>query len=345
LKTLRLDGPIGNCRISVDVPSAEIRRRLASGPSVIVTDPNVRGLHGALFPEANVIEIGSGERAKELRTVERIYRRFRDLEVDRSTFVWGVGGGVVCDVAGFAASTYLRGLPFGFVPTTLLAQIDAAIGGKNGVNLDGDKNLVGAFRQPRCVLLNFDVLRTLSKNDVLCGLAEIVKYGLIRSASFFRFLETHWSGLRALERQALRTAVVESVRIKAGIVRRDAEESGERKLLNFGHTLGHAVEKAAGLPHGQAVAVGMAFAVRLSLAKGLLNEAAARRAERLLSRLHAPSADIPDPARLLKSIRKDKKRRGSGLDFVLLEKIGQARIVNLPLRELEDAVHDLREHR
>jgi 3-dehydroquinate synthase len=342
LKTLRLDSRIGNCRISIDASTAEVRRRLESGSSVVITDTNVRRLYGSLFSKVKVIEIGSGERAKELKTVERIYRRFREMEVDRSTFVWGVGGGVVCDVAGFAASTYLRGLRFGLIPTTLLAQIDAAIGGKNGVNLDGDKNLVGVFRQPRCVLVNFEVLRTLSGADILCGLAEIVKYGLIRSASFFQFLERHWPALRALERGVLRTAVVESIRIKAGIVRTDAEESGERKVLNFGHTLGHAVEKAAGFPHGQAVAVGMAFAVRLSLAKGLLREAEARRAEQLLKKLHPPSAAVPKPALLLESIRKDKKRRGSRIDFVLLEKIGKARIVNLPLRELEDAVHDLR---
>jgi len=345
LRSLRLDSRIGNCRIFFDAPAAEVRRRIASGPSVVITDPNVRRLHGSLFPTANVVEIGLGERAKELKTVERIYRRFRDLEVDRSTFVWGIGGGIVCDVAGFAASTYLRGLPFGFVPTTLLAQVDAAIGGKNGVNLDGDKNFVGVFRQPRCVLLNYEVLHTLSDADVLCGLAEIVKYGLIRKASFFQFLERNWPALRALERGAVGTAVVESVRIKAGIVRADAEESGERKVLNFGHTLGHAIETNAGLPHGIAVAVGMAFAVRLSLAKGLLREAEARRAKKLLEKLYAPADAVPEPALLLESIRKDKKRRGAHIDFVLLEKIGKAGIVKLPLRELEEAVHDLRKHR
>lgn len=342
MKTLRLDSRIGNCRISIDASAAEVRRRLESGSPVVITDTNVRRLYGSLFSKAKVIEIGLGERVKDLKTVARIYRRFRDLEVDRSTFVWGVGGGVVCDVAGFAASTYLRGLRFGFVPTTLLAQVDAAIGGKNGVNLDGDKNLVGVFRQPRCVLLNFGVLRTLSEADVLCGLAEIVKSSLIQKASFFHFLERNWTALRALERGAWKTAVFESIRIKAGIVRADAEESGKRKILNFGHTLGHAVEKAAGLPHGQAVAVGMSFAVRLSSARGLLRDAEARRAEQLLKKLHPPTAAVSKIARLLKSIRLDKKRRGLGLDFVLLEKIGKAGIVNLPLRELEDAVHDLR---
>lgn len=345
MRTLRLDSRIGNCRISIGLPAADVHRHLASGPSVVITDRNVRCLYGSLFPKSRVIEIGSGEPAKNLKTVERIYQRFRDMEVDRSTFVWGVGGGVVCDVAGFAASTYLRGLRFGFVPTTLLAQVDAAIGGKNGVNLDGDKNLVGLLRQPSCVLLNFEVLRTLSDADVLCGLAEILKYGLIRRASFFRFLERNWPALRALEREAVETAVVESIRIKAGIVRRDAEEFGERKVLNFGHTLGHAVEKVSGLPHGQAVAVGMTFAVRLSVAQGLFRDAEARRVELILKKLRPPSPAVPETALLIESIRKDKKRRGSHIDFVLLEKIGKARIVNIPLRELEDTVHDLRQYR
>lgn len=344
MNALRLDSRIGNCWISFDTPTSEIRRRLARGSPIVITDKNVRRLHGRLFPKAKVIEIGQGERAKELKTVERIYRRFRDLEVDRSTFVWAVGGGIVCDVAGFAASTYLRGLPFGFVPTTLLAQVDAAIGGKNGVNLDGDKNFVGVFRQPRRVLLNFDVLRTLSGADVLCGLSEIVKCSLIRKASLFWYLERHWSALCALERAAVRTAVIESVRIKAAIVRADCGEAGERKVLNFGHTLGHAVEKTAGLPHGQAVAVGMAFAVRISLARGLLREAEARRAERILRRLLPPAEVIARPSKLLESIRKDKKRRGGHIDFVLLEGIGKAGVVKLGLRELEDAVHDLRQH-
>jgi len=345
VKLLRLDTPIGNCRISIDAPASEIRRRLARDRTVVITDANVRRLHGALFGEAKVIEIGRGEGAKEMGTIERIYRRFRDLEVDRSTFVWGVGGGVVCDVAGFAASTYLRGLPFGFVPTTLLAQIDAAIGGKNGVNLDGDKNLIGIFRQPGFVLLNFDVLRTLPRAEVLNGLSEIVKYGLIRRPAFFRFIESRWASLRALEREALRTAVLESVRIKAGIVRTDAGEAGERKVLNFGHTLGHAIEKSARLSHGRAVAAGMAFAVRLSRAKGLLGNGEAGRAERILDGLRPPAASLPPSADLLASVRKDKKRRGADIDFILLEKIGRAVVVRIPLRELEEAVHDLHQPR
>ena len=146
---VRLDTRIGECRIAVDVPAAELRRRLAAGPSVVVTDANVRRLYGAQFPKAKVIEIDPGERAKDLKTVERIYRRFRDLEVDRSTFVWGVGGGVVCDVAGFAASTYLRGLDFGLVPTTLLAQVDAAVGGKTGSTWTATKTSSASFASPR----------------------------------------------------------------------------------------------------------------------------------------------------------------------------------------------------
>ena len=345
MKLLLLESRIGNCRIFIDEPFEKIGRFLESAPSVVITDTNVRRLYGPLLSKANVIEIGSGESFKDLKTAEFIYQKFLEMEVDRSTFIWGMGGGVVCDIAGFAASTFMRGLRFGFIPTTLLAQVDAGIGGKNGVNLDGYKNLVGVFRQPQYVILNFDFLRTLSGTDILCGLTEIVKYGLIKKAPFFQFIERNWPALRALERRTLKKAIVESIRIKAGIVRADAEESHERKKLNFGHTLGHAIEKAGGLPHGQAVAIGMTFAVRLSVAKGLLPETDGRRVETILKKLRRPSTVAPGPGLLLKSIQKDKKRRGSDIDFVLLEKIGKARIMEIPFQELEESIRDLCQHR
>jgi 3-dehydroquinate synthase len=344
LKPLLIESRIGDCRIFVDEPLEEIRGRLASASSVVITDTNVRRLYGSLLPKGRVIDIGAGESVKNLKTVEFVFRRFLEMEVDRSTFVWGLGGGVVCDIAGFAASTFMRGLRFGFVPTTLLAQVDAAIGGKNGVNLDGYKNLVGVFRPPQCVVLNFDVLRTLSGADILGGLTETVKVGLIAKASFFRFVEKNWPALRALERRALRRAVLESIRIKAGIVGADPEESGERKKLNFGHTLGHALEKAVGLPHGQAVAIGMTFAVRLSAARGLLPEKEARRVETILERLRPPAAPAPDLDLVLKAVLKDKKRRGPDIDVVLLERIGKAGIVKIPIQEMENVLHDLCQH-
>jgi 3-dehydroquinate synthase len=345
LKSFVVRSRIGDCRISVDEPLEKIRARLAAPASVVVTDTNVRRLYASLLPKDRVIEIGAGEGVKNLKTVDFVYRKFLEMEVDRSTFVWGLGGGVVCDIAGFAASTFMRGLRFGFVPTTLLAQVDAAIGGKNGVNLDGYKNLVGVFRSPQCVVLNFDVLRTLSGADILGGLTETVKVGLIADASFFRFVEKNWPALRALERRTLRRAVLASIRIKAGIVGADPEESGERKKLNFGHTLGHALEKAAGLPHGQAVAIGMTFAVRLAAARGLLQEKDRRRAEPILEKLRPPAAALPEPGPLLKAVFSDKKRRGSSIDIVLLEKIGKAGVVKIPFRELENAIHDLCQHR
>jgi len=317
---------------------------MRSAPSVVITDMIVRGFYGPLFTGLDVIEIGLGERMKDLRVVERIYREFLELGVDRSTTVWGVGGGIVCDLTGFIASTFMRGLKFGFIPTTLLAQVDAGIGGKNGINLDGYKNIAGVFRQPRSIVLSFDFLRTLSDSDILCGIAEIVKYGLIKSASLFKFLERNWSALCSLEPRVLKKTVVESIRIKTDIVRKDAEECHERKQLNFGHTLGHAIEKLSQVPHGEAVALGMSFAVRLSAAKGFLSEPDARQAESLLEKLKRPVPATLSPELLVRAIHKDKKRRGSRLDFIMLEKIGKARIVEMSFSELEKSIHDLCQH-
>lgn len=341
MKTLLVQSDLGDSRVFVEASLKNIRAFLDSAPSVVITDTNVGRLCGPLLAAARVVQIEPGEAHKNLKTAGLLYRKLLQLGVDRSTFLWGLGGGVVCDLTGFVASTFLRGIPFGFIPTTLLAQVDASIGGKNGVNLDGYKNLVGVFAQPRCVVLNFDVLRTLSEADILCGLAEVVKYGLIKREGFFQFVESNWRGLVRLEPKVLRRAVVESIRVKAGIVRADARESHERKKLNFGHTLGHALEKECGLPHGQAVAAGMAFAVRLSVSRGLLPRAAGRRVERLLRKIRRPAPIAVRAALLMTAIQKDKKRFGPQVDFVLLEKIGKARVVEMPLQELEEFLNDL----
>ena len=183
----------------------------------------------------------------------------------------GIGGGIVCDVAGFAASTYMRGIRFGFVPSTLLAQADAAIGGKNGVNVGGIKNIAGVFKQPEFVLVAFELLKTLPRSERLCGLAEIVKHAVIASGDLFAFLERETDALLALDPAALHRALAESIRIKSAIVSADAKEGGERRKLNFGHTLGHAIEKEIGIPHGEAVSIGMVAAARISAARGMIS--------------------------------------------------------------------------
>lgn len=343
MKEYQLSVRNGRSRILVGGSLKELGKYLAGGRHVVVTDPNVRRLHGHLFSGFDCLEIGIGEENKTLDTVRSIYERFLEMEVDRSTFVIGIGGGIVCDVAGYAASTYMRGLPFGFVPSTLLAQVDAAIGGKNGVNFLGFKNIVGTFRQPRFVLCDPDLLPTLPRREILCGTAEIVKHALIKSASFFEFLEKEWWSLKDLDGPVILQSVDQSVRIKREVVEADVEEAGERRLLNFGHTLGHSLEKQKGLSHGEAVSLGMAMAARISAARGMISFRSVERILSLLRNLGLPTETEADWDCILEDIRKDKKRQRGGIHFIFLREIGRAQDEMLSFSEMKELIDDLRQ--
>jgi 3-dehydroquinate synthase len=229
----------------------------------------------------------------------------------------------------------MRGVHFGFVATTLLAQVDASVGGKNGVNFSGYKNMVGVFNQPEFVICDLDLLKTLPKREVLCGMAEIVKHGAIADADLFAFLEENAQGALELDPVVVERLVYDSVVIKSAVVSRDEKEAGERRKLNFGHTFGHAIEKTSGVPHGEAVSAGMAAAARLSAQKGLLAHAEADRLIALLDRLGLPTRIPAKPESVLDALRKDKKRKGAGIHFVLLADIGRAVIEEIPLAELD----------
>ena len=313
MKSLEIRTPAGDCRVIFDGALEDAKRLRPPGSGAIVTDTTVRRLFGHRFPDLPVIEIEPGEGSKDLRTVERMHKEFLGLELDRSSFVTGIGGGVVCDLTGFAASTYMRGIGFGFVPSTLLAQADAAVGGKNGVNVGGMKNIAGLFRQPEYVLIDFSLLETLPARERLCGLAEIVKHALIASADLFAFLEREEAPLLSLDRRVVERALEESVRIKSGFVRADTLESGERRKLNFGHTLGHALEKAVGLRHGEAISIGMVAAARISSARGMLSAGSAERISGLLERTGLPVGLPIPPGKLFEALRRDKKRQGDVL--------------------------------
>jgi len=342
VKTLEIRGRTGTSRILVGESVRRLGRYLPAGRTVLVTDPNVRRALPALFSGFETIEIPAGEASKGLETVSAVYDRLCALEADRSTFVLGVGGGVVCDIAGFAASTYLRGLAFGYAPTSLLAQADAAVGGKTGVNFRGFKNLVGVIRQPRFVLCDPETLETLPSAEVRNGLAEIVKHAAIADARFFGRLERRAPDLLALRPAAVAEAVGASVAIKAAIVSKDEEESGERRKLNFGHTLGHALEAALGLSHGEAVGIGMAASADISVRRGLLPPAAAERLRTLLRSYGLPAAAVFDKEPVLAALARDKKRSGSNIRFAFLRRIGEAVLGDLGLEELRAYVQDLR---
>lgn len=341
MKKLRIEGPAGASVIATGESLERLDSYCGGARCVVITDPQVRASLGAHFPASNVIEIGLGEESKTLATVEEVYEAFLGLEVDRAWMVIAIGGGVVCDVAGFAASTYLRGLRFGFVPTTLLAQVDASVGGKNGVNLRAYKNLVGTFCQPSFVLCDLDLLRSLPAVELRNGTAEVVKTAAIGDGDLFAFLEENWERVLRLEHGSVERVVHDSLKVKAGIVSRDERETGERRKLNFGHTLGHAVEKVYCLRHGEAVSIGMVAAARLSAARGLLSSADVGRLEGLLGKLGLPVRIDMDPALIADALRKDKKRQAGVIHFVLLDGIGKAHVEPIGIGELKGVVHDL----
>jgi 3-dehydroquinate synthase len=334
MHAIDIEGASSKSTVLVGERLQELARYLPAGRTVIITDENIQRLYRKEFPALPVLNIGTGEGVKTLDTVRSLYASLVALEADRSTFLVGIGGGIVCDVAGFTAATFMRGLKFGFVATTLLAQVDASVGGKNGVNLEGYKNLVGSFSQPDFVLCDMQLLRTLPGTEVVNGMAEIAKHAMIADEAMFAFMEAHAEQALALEPPVIERLVSDSVRIKAAVVGRDEREAGERRTLNFGHTFGHALEKAGRFSHGEAVSVGMALAAAISVRRGRLAAAAHDRILRLLKRLHLPCAASIDLRRMADAIRKDKKRSGDTIHYVLLDDIGKAAVEEIGIDEL-----------
>ena len=306
------------------------------GPVVLVTNPTVRALYGAAA-EASlraagidpvVVEIPDGERYKTMETLETVLDAALLRGADRSSVIVALGGGVVGDVAGFAAATLYRGVRLYMIPTTLLAQVDSSVGGKTGVNRPHGKNLVGAFHQPSGVLADTTTLATLPAREYRAGLAEVVKYGVILDGNLFDLLEGNVDRLNSRDPELLGEVVERCVRLKAYVVERDEREQNLRRLLNFGHTVGHAVEKATGYSrflHGEAVAMGMVVAAGLSAKLGLCGPDVGARLAALLSALGLSTAipDDVDPTAVIDAVAYDKKASGGKVIFVLAEAIGR----------------------
>jgi 3-dehydroquinate synthase len=316
--------------------------------AVIVTNATVAAHYLAPLKAAlartdlavDAILVPDGEAHKSWATLQDVLTRLLELRADRSSVLVALGGGVVGDIAGFAAAIYQRGIAFVQVPTTLLAQVDSSVGGKTGINHPLGKNMIGAFHQPAAVLVDTDCLRTLPPREIGAGLAEVVKYGAIRERAFFDWLEANATALVARDPDALAHAIVESCRIKAQIVAADECETGERALLNFGHTFGHAIETATGYGtwlHGEAVGAGMVLAARLSQSHTGLPAHDTARLRALLERLGVPVVPPRLPAaRWLELMQRDKKVHDGRLRLILLEALGRARVVSdVPRAELE----------
>jgi 3-dehydroquinate synthase len=321
---------------------------LGSRRAVVVTNEVVRPLH--LEPLTRALEgagvrlgtvvLPDGEVHKTWQTLNRIYDELLQQRCERSTTLIALGGGVIGDLVGFAAATYLRGVPFIQVPTTLLAQVDSSVGGKTGINHPLGKNMVGAFYQPRLVLADTDTLATLPPREYAAGLAEVVKYGLIADAPFFDWLEAHREALLARDAATVAAAIRRCCELKAAIVGEDEREADRRALLNLGHTFGHAIEVRAGYGewlHGEAVAAGMVMAARFSARLGLLDASIPARVATLLAAMGLPCAAPADDADgFLTAMNMDKKVLAGRLRLVLLDRIGAARLTaDFPGGELE----------
>lgn len=325
--------------IRLGAPVSELGAAVAGRRAVALVDANAVPAAARGQLPADVIDLPGGEACKRFDVALGVLARLAALEVDREAMVVGVGGGAVCDLAGFVAATYMRGIGLGLVPTTLVAQIDAAIGGKNALDVGPWKNAVGTFHFPDFILCDPGFLATLPARELRAGLAELVKAAAIGDPALFPSIEADPDALLDPGRPELLAAMRRAVAVKTAIVGRDPFERGARRLLNFGHTFGHALELAAGLGHGEAVAIGMALAARVSASLGRLRARDYRRLVDLLERLglptEAPRAGIGAAAAAL---RRDKKRTGDRIRFVVLDGIGRASIERVPIGRIEEVL-------
>ena len=306
---------------------------------VVITDSNVNKHHGDVLAKGlssslksfELITIPAGEKSKSLRTIENIVTQMLELGCDRQTAILAFGGGVVGDITGFVASIYKRGVPYLQIPTTLLAQVDSSVGGKTGVNHPLGKNMVGTFYQPKMVWTDLKLLRTLPKKEIVCGLGEIIKYGIIKDGELFELVAENLEKILALDLELLQGIVMKCCRIKAEIVAEDEKENGLRMILNFGHTIGHALEAEIGykkISHGEAVVLGMLAESKIALSLKMLSKEDFLRIEGLIAKFN-PRDKLKniDSKRLLQFIGSDKKVASGRIRFVLPRKIGEVEIV------------------
>lgn len=302
----------------------------------ILTDTNVMELYGARFPDFPVLRITPGEDSKKLEVVEMLAAKLMKAGIDRDGFILGIGGGVVCDLAGFLASIYMRGIRCAYVSTSLLSQVDASTGGKNGVNLEDAKNALGCFKQPEFVICDPLMLTTLPEEEYLSGLAELIKTGIIGDPELFEIIGSNQEGIANRDPELLSMCISKAVNFKAAVVTADEKETGLRRLLNFGHTYGHAIEMYHSYRHGYAVSCGMEMASAFSMERGLISRDDHERITDVLkSHGLLPGHDIPDN-QVAQLLMKDKKKSGKDIFFVFLKGIGNAVAEKIAVKEAAD---------
>lgn len=324
-----------------------LKKILKPSRVVIITHPSINELYGEEVAESlkdqgwatHIIEVPEGESSKNLNQTEKLYDQLLEMKCDRKSALIALGGGVIGDLVGFVAATYQRGVPFIQIPTTLLSQVDSSVGGKTAVNHPKGKNMIGSFYQPQFVIADLETLRTLPANEFRAGLAEIVKYGVISDAKLFEFLEINFKKILKLDHECLAHVIETSCAIKARVVEKDERESHYRMILNFGHTLGHAIESLTGYSrfiHGEAVAIGMVHAAKLSHSMGKCSGEVPWKLEGLLKNMGLP-VEMPElnSSAVIESLYHDKKTMDQKIKFILVKKFGSVEIVNrMPEEEI-----------
>src|SRR5450432_819728 len=307
--------------------------------TIIVADENVYNAHTKRFKNWKTIVLKSGEQYKIQATVDNLIEQMIEMGADRKSTLVGVGGGVITDIAGYAASVYMRGIGFGFIPTTILSMVDASIGGKNGIDVGLYKNMVGIIRQPSFILHDMVFVNSLPQVEWENGFAEIIKHACIKDAAMFDELEANSLKTYQSKKKLLCELVERNVVLKTKVVQKDEFESGDRKLLNFGHTLGHAIENMYAFSHGQAVTIGMTYACLIS--EKLAGFKESERVVSLITKYGLPAYTEFDKAKAFDILQKDKKKVKAAMNYVLLQKIGRGIVKPIPLDQLEKIIHQL----
>lgn len=325
------------CYFNADL--AYLQKLVDISRSVIVTDENIFARHKKKFKGWQTIVIPAGEQHKHQQTVDTIIQQLIEIGADRKTTLIGIGGGVVTDITGYVAGVYMRGISFGFVPTTVLAMVDAAIGGKNGIDVGLYKNMVGLIRQPQFLLFDYSLLATLPKEEWVNGFAEVIKHACIKDFSLFKSLEENNLVFYKKNPEALAKLIQKNVLIKTKVVVEDEFEAGDRKLLNFGHTVGHAIENLYTIPHGHAVSIGMGIACKIS--EKITGFKETGRVQELLKKYGLPPQFEFDKQKVYELMKSDKKKNNRSIQYVVLNKIGNAGVKSLPFEELEQLISEL----
>lgn len=323
----------------LDADFGYLEKLADKGHTVLITDEQIFSKQKKRFGGWNTIVINAGEQFKVQETVDTIIGQLLELGADRKTTLVGVGGGVVTDLTGYVAAIYMRGIAVGYVPTSILGMVDAAIGGKNGIDVGVYKNMVGTIRQPQFLLYDYRLLKTLSKDEWVNGFAEIIKHAAIKDAALFRELEKNKLTTYQKDKSALAKLIRRNVVIKSDVVEKDEFEQGERRLLNFGHTLGHAIEKLYELSHGQAISIGMAAACMISEQFTPFGDTA--RVIATLKRYGLPTFAEFDTKKVMNVLKMDKKKVRDSMNYVLLNKIGQGVVKQIPITELEKLLQSI----